>query len=80
MSFFQSVRETAVRKIVDKLQGCALVEVRLVSPTETKRVLSFEPCNYLSFITLAPQLKLQITLHRASDGTLGPEEIIVGLK
>lgn len=82
MSIFSSLRESAVRKVVEKLTGCSLVEVHLVAGPgaqveNTVRVLAFTPLNYKAFITAAERLSLRITLTREGAA---PEILWVGLK
>lgn len=78
MSIFQQLRESAVRRVVEKLTGCSLVEVELVAGPEPKsvRVLAFTPLNYKSFIAEATRLSLHITLTKGDS----QEHVWVGLK
>jgi hypothetical protein len=79
MSFFTALRESAARKIVEKLTGCSLVEVELVAGPEPKtvRVLAFTPLNYKTFIAAAERLSLRIVLTREG---VEPEVVWIGLK
>lgn len=79
MSIFSQLRESAVRKVVEKLYGCTLVEVELVAGPEPRavRVLAFTPLNYKAFITGAERLSLRVVLTREGAE---PEVLLVGLK